>query len=147
MTRVLMTLCVLAGLSACTPTQMASYPENTTTAACFTGTHAFDMEISVPQDYGRVLALTQHARDAGGLRPVCRLVTDAGTLGRGSYPVYTGEIDNGRDDLCVSARTTNGGHVLSCAPASQVRAAMVAPQGSAANRIRLTRWSPFPGSS
>ena len=136
----------LVGLSACTPTTTTIYPENYTAANCFTGSYAMDLELDIPSSYGQILALTQHSSDSAGLRTVCRLVPGPNPtpLGQG-YPIYTGEIDNGRDGLCVSARTSAGGHVLSCASASLVRRALHAPEGTRASTIRLSRWQPYGG--
>jgi hypothetical protein len=142
--RMLFAVLALVGLSACTPTVTVSYPENFTAANCFTGSYAFDLEVQVPRSYGTVLALTQHSNDSNGLRTVCRLVPDNGPFLPGNgYPIYTGEVDNGRDGICVSARTSAAGHLLSCASASQVRRAMNAPLGSSSNVIRLSQWQQF----
>lgn len=144
MIRYLIAVLALVGLSACTPTTTISYPENFTATNCFTGSFAFDLEVQVPRSYGQVLALTQHSNDSSGLRTVCRLVPDNGPFLPGNgYPIYTGEVDNGRDGICVSARTTQAGHLLSCASAAQVRRAMTAPMGSNANVIRLSQWQTF----
>lgn len=77
---------------------------------------------------------------------MCRLVPGPNPtpMGQG-YPIYAGEVDNGSDGLCVSARTSAAGHVLSCASASQVRRAMQAPDGTRAATIRLSRWQPYGG--
>ncbi|QXT41233.1 hypothetical protein [Gymnodinialimonas ceratoperidinii] len=146
MIRFLFAALALIGLSACTPTTTVVYPENYTAANCFTGTYAFDLELEVPPAYGQVLALTQHARDRDGIRTVCRLVPGANPtpFGQG-YPIYSGEVDGGRDGLCVSARTSSGGHILSCAPTSQVRRAMNAPAGTRASTIRLSQWQAYGG--
>lgn len=144
MIRLFVAALALIGLSACTPTTTTIYPENYTAANCFTGSYALDLELDIPPAYGQVLALTQHSSDSAGLRTVCRLVPGPNPtpFGQG-YPIYTGEIDNGRDALCVSARTSAGGHVLSCASSTQVRNALLAPEGTRASTIRLSRWRPF----
>ncbi|MBY4892642.1 hypothetical protein KUL25_07680 [Rhodobacteraceae bacterium N5(2021)] len=144
MIRFFVVVLALVGLSACTPTTTTIYPENYTAANCFNGTYAFDLELNIPPAYGQVIALTQHSIDSAGLRTVCRLVPGPNPtpFGQG-YPIYTGEVDNGRDGLCVSARTSAGGHVLSCASAAQVRRAMSAAPGSRASAIRLSRWQPY----
>ncbi|WP_341861949.1 hypothetical protein [Gymnodinialimonas sp. 57CJ19] len=144
MIRFALAVLALVGLSACTPTTTVIYPENYTAANCFTGNYVFDLELEVPVAYGQIMALTQHSRDNAGVRTVCRLVPGPNPtpFGQG-YPIYSGEVDNGRDGLCVSARTTNGGHVLSCASSSQVRRAMNAPAGTRASTIRLSRWQPY----
>lgn len=146
MIRMLFAALALVGLSACTPTSSTTtiYPENFSAANCFTGSYAFDLELAVPNNFGRILALTQHSNDSAGLRTVCRLAPGPNPtpLGNG-YPIYTGEIDNGRDGLCVSARTSAAGHVLSCASASQVRSAMNAAPGTRASVIRLSQWQNF----
>jgi hypothetical protein len=144
--RLLPVLLALAVLTACTPTTTVTFPENYTAATCFTGQYAFDLEVSVPPEYGRVLALTQHARGSDGLRSVCGLVVEDDPLPGDSYPIYSGEVDEGRDGICVSARTANAGHVLSCAPAAEVRRAMNAPLGTEAARVRLARWQAYGGS-
>ncbi len=137
----LVAVLALVGLSACTPTTTTVYPENFTAANCFTGDYVFDLEVYVPDEYGRILAMTQHSSDSAGIRTVCRLVPEPNPISGFGYPIYSGEVDNGRDGICVSARTSNAGHVLSCASQSQVRNAVRTGQ-----TIQLTRWQPY-GSS
>ena len=141
MIRMFAAVLALIGLAACTPTTTTTYPENYTAANCFTGNYVFDLEVYIPDEYGRVLAMTQFSNDSNGLQTVCRLVPEDDPIPGNGYPIYSGEVDNGRDGICVSARTTNAGHVLSCASASQVRAA-----SRSNGTIQLTRWQPF-GSS
>ena len=138
MIRMFVAILALIGLSACTPTTTVTYPENYTAANCFTGNYVFDLEVYVPDEYGRILALTQHSRDGSGLRTVCRLVPEENPIPGFGYPIYAGEVDNGSDGICVSARTSNAGHVLSCASASQVRSAI-----RSSGTIQLTRWQPY----
>lgn len=147
MIRMLIAVLALLGLSACTPTTTSSgYPENRHAANCFTGYHVFDLEVRVPAQYGQVLALTQHSNDASGLRPVCRLALDDDPIPGIGYPIYSGEVNAGQSGICVSARTSSGGHILSCASAAQVRRAVDAPLGSTASLIRLSQWQPYPSS-
>ncbi|MEX3014815.1 hypothetical protein [Gymnodinialimonas hymeniacidonis] len=141
MIRMLVAVLALVGLSACTPTTTTVYPENYTAANCFTGNYVFDLEVYVPDEYGRILAMTQFSNDSNGLRTVCRLVPEPNPIPGFGYPIYSGEVDNGRDGICVSARTQNAGHVLSCASQSQVRNAV-----RSGGTIQLTRWQPFGGS-
>lgn len=147
MIRFFVAILALIGLTACVPTSTStSFPENYTAANCFTGGYEFDLAVNVPPAYGRVLALTQHSNGSDGLRTVCRLVVDDNPLPGDSYPIYAGEVANGRAGICVSARTTNAGHVLSCASAAEVRRAMSAAPGSNGALISLSRWQNFPGS-
>ena len=129
---------VVAG---CTPTitSTANYPEHIQTTQCFSGGYAFSINLVVPREYGRVLAATQHEDGANGLTSVCRLVGD----GR-FFEVFTGEVSGGNSGLCVSLRTQNAGHVISCASRSDVRRAINASQGSTADVINLTQWRAFP---
>ena len=142
MFRMLFAVLALVGLAACTPTTTSSsYPENFTAGNCFTGHYVFDLEVYVPGEYGRISAMTQFSNDSNGLRTVCRLEPEANPIPGFGYPIYSGEVDNGGDGICVSARTANAGHVLSCASANQVRSAI-----RTGNAIQLTRWQPFGGS-
>jgi len=144
--RLLIALTGLAALSACVPTTgpNAAFPENQMTRTCFTGAHAFDLDLTLPRSYGRVLALTQFSETAGNLTPVCTLnPTHIDNTG-GGYPIYTGEVASGRTGLCVSARTELQGHVYSCASQAAVARAVDAPLGSSGAVIRLNRWQSFP---
>jgi len=144
--RLFFALIGLAALSACVPTTgpNAAFPENQMTRTCFTGAHVLDLDVALPRSYGPVLALTQFSETAGNLAPVCTL--DATNLGGGgtSYPIYAGEVANGRTGLCVSARTELQGHVYACASQAAVARAVDAPLGSAAATLRLSRWQSFP---
>ncbi len=131
------------GLSGCvstTTSTTAAYPENVQTTACFSGGYAFSFQVAVPQQYGSILAMTQHQRSSTGLTSVCRL-----TGGNGSYQAFSGEVANGGTGMCISARTRNAGHVISCASQSEVRRALNAPAYSGADVINFTQWSPYPG--
>jgi hypothetical protein len=140
--RIALAVLALVGLSACTPTSSTIYPENYVAANCFTGDYVFDLEVYVPSEYGTINAMTQFSNDANGLRTVCRLVPEPNPIPGFGYPIYSGEVDQGRDGICVSARTSNAGHVLSCASQRQVANAI-----RTGNNIQLTRWQPFGGSS
>ena len=148
MVRLFFAALALIGLAACVPAPNSSYPENYTAANCFTGNYVFDLGISMPAEYGQIVALTQYSNGSGGLEPVCRLeVPLSGRLSIiDTYPIYAGEVDQGRDGICVSARTTNAGHVLSCASSAEVRRAITAPIGSTAAVVLLNRWQNFPNS-
>jgi hypothetical protein len=63
----------------------------------------------------------------------------------GAYSAFTGEVSNGRSGMCISARTTRAGHVMSCVSAAEVRAAIAAPSGSSADTIDFTVWQGFSG--
>lgn len=141
MIRMLVAVLALVGLAACTPTSTTIYPENYTAANCFTGNYVFDLEVYVPDEYGSILAMTQYSNDSNGLRTVCRLAPEPDPVPGFGYPIYSGEIDNGNDGICVSARTSNAGHVLSCASSGQVRNAI-----RSGGAIQMTRWQPFAGS-
>lgn len=139
-------LAILVGglaLAGCTPTTTTTvssgFPENFQTTQCFSGNYALTVALDVPREYGRVLASTQFENGAGGLQTVCRLVGDGRV-----FDVFTGEVSNGASGLCVSLRTQNAGHVLSCASQRDVRRAVNAPRGTAADIIPLTRWQQFP---
>lgn len=145
MIRFFVAVLALVGLSACTPTTGSStYPENFMAANCFSGYHVFDLEVTVPARYGQVLALTQHSNDSSGLRTVCVLAVEEYNIPGIGYPIYSGEVNAGDAGICVSARTSTGDHLLSCAPASQVRRAVNAPLGSTASLIRLSQWRQYP---
>ena len=141
-------LAALLLASACTPTTtttiIGGFPEHRTTDRCFTGGPVLTVVPVVPSGEGRVLAMTQLANRNGQLESVCRLNT-AGDIRQG-YQVYSGEVHGGNAGLCVSARMSSGNHILSCASAAQVREAMARPLGSSGNTIRLTSWTPYPGS-
>jgi len=138
-------LCALLALSAaCTPTTtyvIGGFPENVTNARCFTGGEVFGLDLSIPNQLGRVVALTQFAQTSDGLEPICRL--DVSEPEGGAFPIYSGEVYGGNAGICVSARMNDGGHYVSCANSSQVRRAMSQPLGSSGNTITLSRWSPY----
>lgn len=135
---------VLAGCVTTTTTTVGSYPENRTTARCFSGGHVFDLDTNLPASYGRIYAMTQFASSDQGLEPVCRLVVPGTRLVRDTdYPIYAGEVDGGNAGLCVSARTETAGHVYSCASAAQVRRAMAAGPNRPDGTIVLSTWRPL----
>lgn len=147
--RVFLVAAALVGLSGCvsTPTGgSSSYPEHYDAASCYSGYHAFDLQVHLPSDAGEVLALTQFSEANGQLATQCRLI--AGDVNNHSpgYPIYTGEVDTGNRGICVSARTTGRGHILSCASRAQVARAVDAPLGTTRSVLRLTNWRPYPGS-
>lgn len=131
----------LIALSGCVPATTgtnAAYPENFQTTQCFSGDYAFTVALDVPREYGRVLASTQFENGSAGLSTVCRLVGDGRV-----FEVYSGEVSNGASGMCVSLRTQNAGHVISCASQRDVRRAVNAPRGTAQDIIPLTQWRQF----
>ncbi len=145
MIRMLFAILAFVGLSACTPTTTttigaASYA----TAECFIGPYVFDLDVRVPASYGPVSQLTQLANGPRGLETTCNLVGYGYPVQDTDFPIYLGEVYGGTSGLCVSAVTVNRGRVLSCATATQVRAAVSAPIGSAGSLIRLTQWQSYP---
>lgn len=136
---------ILAGslaLAGCVPTSTTTnvYPENFQTTQCFSGQYAFTVALDIPREYGRVLAATQFENGSAGLQSVCRLVGDGRV-----FDIYTGEVSNGASGMCVSLRTQNAGHVLSCASRAEVRRAINAPAGTVGDIVPLTQWRQFPG--
>lgn len=146
--RFVIALATTASLSACVPATTGSgsdFPENNDAASCYTGYHAFDLQVHLPADAGELRALTQFSEAGGQLSSQCRLdITDVASHSPG-YPIYTGEVDTGNAGLCVSARTTARGHILSCASRAQVARAVDAPLGTTGSVLRLTDWQPYPG--
>lgn len=126
-------------LTGCVTTSTTeAFPEHYQSSQCFAGGYAFTANVAVPREYGRVLALTQHRGAPGNLTTVCRL---DGT--GGAFSVYTGEIAG--SGVCVSARTQNAGHVMSCASTSEVRRATRAGIGAWDNVIDFDDWRTYSG--
>lgn len=145
MLRLVIICTAMFGLVSCMPAAGA-FPENRNSESCYLGYHAFDLQVVLPASSGQVLALTQYAETGGQLAPVCRLdISGLGGTGPG-YPIYTGEVDTGRSGICVSARTSDSGHIVSCASAAAVARAIDAPLGTTRSQIRLDDWRPFTGS-
>ncbi|MEM9319025.1 MAG: hypothetical protein AAGA70_08460 [Pseudomonadota bacterium] len=137
-------LVIALGVSGCVPTASTRtvFPENVQSTQCFTGAYAFSFFVDVPDNFGQVLALTQHERTGSTLRSICRLVDGDGA---GAYDAFTGEVSDGRSGMCISARTQAAGHVISCASPAEVRRAISATSGSSANTIDFATWSAYPG--
>jgi hypothetical protein len=127
-------------LSGCVTT---SFPEQNITAnRCADGPNSFDIFVDVPAEYGLIQALTQYENTGAGLVPICLLAETNGT-----FAGYSGEVSNGRSGMCLSARTSAAGHVLSCVSSAEVRRAIDAPAGSRANTLDFFEWRPYPTAS
>ncbi len=132
----------LSLVAGCVPESNASFSENARTERCEQGGHTFDLNITVPAEYGRVHVLTQHARTSQGLVPVCPL-NSGGNDRNYFYYGYSAEAFDGNAGICVSARTANAGHVMSCQSASRVRQAINAPLGTPAFSLNFTEWTEY----
>lgn len=142
MIRMLLGLFILGFLAGCVPNGNRIYPEHFSASNCFQGSYVFDLVVDVPRSLGDVIVMTQHRNGPDGLASVCELITDSNS---GSYRIYSGEVQRGRNAICASARTTSG-HYLSCSTLDQVQRAINAPLGSADRIITLNQWQPYPRS-
>lgn len=140
--RVILVLLSVGILSACVPEDNGYYFENTRTERCEGGAQNFALNISVPREYGRIHAMTQHANTSQGLVSVCPLnVGDGGS--NHYYYGYSAEAYDGNAGICVSARTSNAGHVMSCVSRADVRRAMASDRAAHAYTLQFTQWSPY----
>ncbi len=119
------------------------FPEHVQSSTCYSGDFAFIAFVDVPENYGNVLAMTQHVQSDTELTPVCRLDLGEDFNGFTSYLIYDGEIENGDAGFCVSARTTRAGHVMSCASEAAVQRTLRATPTDIGRTITLEHWQPY----